>query len=298
MKVVPIAAPAPQSPAAATRTVKMTTQPTHSAELAAIIEGTPAPAAAQPQAPTGVPASNEEKTAEATPEALSPQHLALARKEKALRKQQLEWQAERDAFKAQQSGYISKDALKADALKVLAEAGVSVEQLMQQTLNATSTVDPVQAKIDALEAKLNGYEKQQAERTSSDYQQALKVIEGDVKMLVDSDPAFETIKARGATSEVVRLIESVFEKEGVILDVSEASALVEEKLFERTLKEVEQLNNLKKIQAKRQPPAPVAEAVPAGKGPAKTLTNAMGVTRQLSARERAILAFNGQLNKN
>lgn len=296
MKITNIAAPVPQSPAAQTRVIKMATQSTPSAEVAALLSGAAPKAVAQAPEVVGQPGQAEDKAPEAS-QALSPQHLALARKEKALRKQQLDFQAERDAFKSQQSGFISKESLKADALKTLADAGVSIEQLMQQSLNATSTVDPIQAKFAELEAKIAGYETQQTERTSSEYQQALKVIEGDVNLLVDSDPAFETIKARGQSGEVVRLIEQVFQSEGTILSVEEAATLVEDKLLERTLKEVEQLSTLKKVIAKRQPAAPVAEAVPAGKGPAKTLTNAMGVTRQLSSRERAILAFNNQLNK-
>lgn len=287
MKIVPKAAPSVQA-VQANHVIKMNTN------------STPLGSVAQPEAaPSGQAPTTEAAPVEATQtnQALSPQHLQLARKEKALRKQQLELQAERDAWKAQQAGYISKDALKADAIKALEEAGVSYEQLLQQQLNAPANVDPLQAKIDALEAKLNGYDAKQAERTTAEYQQALKVIEGDVTLLVESDPAFETIKARSATGEVVKLIERIFEAEGTILSVEDAARLVEEKLAEQTFDEVQKLSQLKKIQAKLQPvtPSPEAATAQAGQKPVKTLTNAMGVTRQLSARERAILAFNNQL---
>lgn len=274
MKIVPMANPAQSQPVASNRTIKMNTVSPNN-EVALPIAEAQAPEVAGQSAQVETPA-------EATTQAMSPQHLALARKEKALRKQQLDLQAERDAIKAE------RESFKAEREKFTS--------VTQQSFETTDTVDPVQAKIDALEAKINGYETSQTERTTQEYQQALKVIDADAKMLVDSDPAFETIKARGAHGEITKLVEAVFNKEGTILSVEEAAQMIEEKLFETTLKEVEQLSALKKVQAKRQPAAPAAE-VPAGKGPAKTLTNAMGVTRQLSARERAILAFNNQLNK-
>jgi hypothetical protein len=286
MKIIPVTSTAQVQALPETRTIKMATQPERSDAVNQVLT-TPA---------EGQVTESDAPTAEATIEPLSAQHLALARKEKALRRQQVELKAERDAWKAEQGKYIPKDQLKSNALKALEEAGITYDELVQQQLaNPSTEIDPIQAKITALEEKLANMDSKQAERTSADYQQALKVIEGDVRLLVDSDPAFETIKARGQEKEVVNLIEQVFNAEGVILNVDEAAKLVEEKLLEVTLKEVEQLNKLKKIQARLAPPPAPAVETPSPKGPSKTLTNAMSSTRQLSSRERAILAFNGQL---
>ena len=120
------------------------------------------------------------------------------------------------------------------------------------------------------------------------------MIEADVNLLVDSDPEFETIKATNSSQEVVRLIERVFNEEGTILSVEEAAKTVENALLEQTIKQMQRLNQVKKIQSKLAP-ALVAEKLTTPAKPGKTLTNAMGVSRQLTARERAILAFNNQL---
>jgi hypothetical protein len=68
--------------------------------------------------------------------------------------------------------------------------------------------------------------------------------------------------------------------------------MVEDYLVEEALK----VAKISKISKKLQPAAqPAAE--PIKQPAAKTLTNAMGTNRPLSAKERAVLAFEGKLNK-
>lgn len=297
MKITSIANPAATAPKAAeTRVIKMQTQRTPSSSVEGFSSETPVtpikPVAALSSATEGLKDPTEQKAPEAT-EQLSPQYVALARREKQLRKLQSDLNAERDAFKAQQQGYVSLDSLKADPLKALTEAGISYEQLTGAT--TADQVDPIQAKIDALEAKITGFDKNQADKAKQDYDQAISVIANDVKLLVSADPAYETIKATNSETEVVKLIEKVFQSEGTILSVEEAAQLVEDKLLDRTVNQVRQLSQLKKIQSRLSPPASTEEKPLPGKSQTRTLTNAMGVTRQLTARERAILAFNNQL---
>lgn len=261
-----------------------------------LVEADPAAVEAVSEENPGLntPATEAAPESEAT-KLTSQQHVELARKERRLVKLQQDIKAQQDALKSEQGKYISIEDLKADPYKYLNNAGVTYEQLTQQPA-AQTPQDTLQAKIDALEAKLSSFDTKQTEKEKSEYQQALSVISGDVDLLVGSDERFETIKATGSNQEVVKLIEKVFEAEGTILSVEDAAQMVEKHLEEQTLNQIQKLSKLKKMQAKLAPQAaPLDEKPLQGKAPTKTLTNAMGVARPLSARERAILAFNRQL---
>jgi hypothetical protein len=300
MKISPlINTAAPQTTPQLTphRTIKMKT-------VSGTSEYVPAPTPKAAEAEAGLDTKDvsveSQKTEEATPVAnvsLTPQYAKLVREQKALREQQQALKAERESWEKQRdSDYIPKQKLQENALAALAEAGISSEQLLQLQLDAPSAQDTqaaqLQAKIDALEAKLNGFDESQKQKVSQDYQQAVAVIRQDVTQLVENDPAYETIKVEGEVESVVQLIERVFQTEGKILSPEEAAKSVEEKLLERTVDKFKKLSQLKKLKERIEPSAPVdATASAAG----KTLTNKMGSGRPLSARERAILAFNNQL---
>ncbi len=99
--------------------------------------------------------------------------------------------------------------------------------------------------------------------------------------------------------DVVDLIEKTFKEDGILLTEDEAAQQVEDYLTEEAYK----LANLKKIQKRLQTssaststsatPAKSAET-PKQSQPMKTLTNAVGTSRQLTSKERAILAFKGE----
>jgi hypothetical protein len=115
------------------------------------------------------------------------------------------------------------------------------------------------------------------------------------------------IKATGSHGEVVKLIQKVFDEDGILMTVEDAAKLVEEELVSEYLK----YSKLNKIAKKINPqPAPAASqaAAPASQQgapsespkqpqPAKTLSNNMASSRPLTARERAILAAEGKLGK-
>lgn len=284
----------PAAPAAPLKTmqIKMKTMSPSAQDSQLVASRTPAvtPPVASEQ---GLETPDVETTPEAT-QALSPQYSALAKRERALRKLDDEFKQREASFKAQQGNLISLDDLKKDPFAALNKAGVTYDQLTQQPA-ADSPESALQAKIEALEARLSTFDKRIEDRDSESYKQAIKVIESDATLLVNSDPAYETIKAQGKTKEVVSLIEKIFETEGTILDVTEAAQLVEDALVEQSTKQYEMLGKLKKVQAKLTPPPATLEQQSISKQPGKTLTNAMGVQRPLSARERAILAFNNKL---
>lgn len=271
--------------------------------------------------------STEATPAEATPskeDPLSPQFAQLARKEKALRMEMQKLKAEREAFKTEReaaskvaqpeqpafdpSKYIPKERLLQDTLGTLMEQGIDYEKLAEMALNQQAPVPAaLQNHISKLEAKIAELEKattttQKSIQDAQDnsYKQAVNQIRNEAKQLVASDPdTYETIRTSGAVDDVVDLIEKTFKEEGILLTVEDAAKAVEDHLAEEAFK----YTQLKKIQNRLKPAAP-AQAAPATQQPqakqpqttpSKTLTNAVGTTRQLSARERAILAFKGEL---
>jgi hypothetical protein len=268
------------------------------ADTSAAIEETPAPKPAEDPA-------------------LSRQFAQLARQEKQLR---LKAQQQNEAIKVREAalqareqeiqakdtqyktGYTSLDRIKSDPLSVLAEAGVSYDDVVQQVLN-TQAVDPrLQSHIQKLEAKIASLEehntnsqKSYGEQQQAQYQAAVKQIRMDATQLVKNDPNFETIKATNSIQDVVELITKTYDKDGILLSVEEAANEVENYLMEEALK-ITQISKIKARMAQASTPRPSVQQTQAQpKQPQmRTLTNATSSTRQLSARERAILAFKGE----
>ncbi len=272
---------------------------------------------------------SEDQTQETAPEetaapkadpALSRQFAQLARQEKALRakahQQAQEFKQREEAIRAREqaltatkpdlTSYISKDRLKTDPLSVFAEAGLSYDEITQQILTQQPRDPRTEAHIARLEAKLAALEEgaQTAQKTyqeqqQAQYQAAVKQISTDAKKLVFTDPNFETIKATGSVKDVVELITQTYEKDGVLLTVEEAAQQVEDYLVDEAMK-ITQIDKIKKRMAAANASKPKSEvktqATSGQTQPAmKTLTNATASQRQLSAKERAILAFKGEL---
>lgn len=262
--------------------------------------------------PTPEATKSEEKT--------SPQLAVLARKERALRAEFQKLKAEQEAFKAKQTeyetSYIPKAKLteraKQDALGILTDLGITPDEFTQQLLNSSPQdhyVKKLEAKIQALEDAQNKTVSKIDEQQTQAYQQALKQIGNEAKLLIDSNPEFETIKARGEQQSVVDLIEEVFNKgwedkdlpAGHLLSIEEAAKYIEDHLFEEALK----LTQISKIKARmaQTPEAPAPEEKKqhtiTEKQPMKTLTNAVSASSKplgkKERRERAILAFQGKL---
>lgn len=265
-----------------------------------------------------------EETTPAEDPALSRQFAQLARQEKALRmkaqQQEQAWKAREQAMAAREAemtaqldqyktGYISRDQLKADPFSVLNENGLTYEQLTEQLLNPVqrdprmeATISKLEAKIRELETKTEDSGKQYKQQQADAYQAAVKQIESDVRSLVQNDPEFETIKATNSMRDVVELITQTYDKDGVLLTVEEAAKEVENYLMEEAMK-LTQIGKIKSRMAQNSASSSqTATSKPAG-NPApkqpqpgmKTLTNAASSSRQLSARERALLAFKGEL---
>lgn len=246
----------------------------------------------------------------ATAEAPNPQMEAFARKEKQLRNMQIKMQQEKQALESKlkqyETDYIPRSKFKEDPMSVLNDAGISYEQLSEMVLNAPNMNDPttraLMNKIKALEDKQNQTVRQQEESTKAQYQQAVKQIGNEIKMLVDSDAEYSTVKEAGMQDAVLELIEQTFQNEGYLMEVHEAAKQVENHLVEQALK----LANIEKVKSKlnsqlQKPVEPVQNK--AGTQPQiKTLTQNMPSqpAKRLSEKERkerALAAFYGKLNQ-
>lgn len=254
---------------------------------------------------------------------LSKQYALLARKEKALRlksqQQEQQYKQREEQLKSEltaqikaeleqqfRGDYIAKSRLKQSPLEVMAEADLSYDELTQQLINhqpadprTTALMNKMEAKIQQLEKSLEDSNKNYSKNQEESYTAALRQIERDATSLVESDPEFEAIKATNSVKDIVNLIDKTWKEDGVVLSVEEAAKEIEDYLVDRLLK----YNRIEKIQkrlaanaSKQQQSAPAQPAVQNKQPqPMKTLTNASSVSRPLSARERAVLAYKGEL---
>jgi len=200
--------------------------------------------------------------------------------------------------------YISKQRLKENPLDVLAEAELSYDELTKHALDQSqknpryeNLLQKQANEIQELRKIIENQQKTQQEQQDSSYKAAVAQIRADVTELVKTDPQFETVKATGSVNDVVELIEKTFKEEGRLMTVEEATQEVEDYLVNEALK----LTRIDKIKKRLTTPAQVkdqAATKPQDQKqtqPMKTLTNATSSTRQLSAKERAVLAFKGEL---
>lgn len=202
--------------------------------------------------------------------------------------------------------YISRSALKHDALSVLEAEGLATyDELTQRALSRTptdpivmNTISKLEAKIAELEAANKTSAQTYQEQQQAQYKAAVKQISLDAKSLVKSNPEeYEAIAKTGSVKDVVELIERTYKKDGVVLSVEEACTEVENYLVEEGL----QISRISKIK-KRMEQANASQAKSPQQTQAKqqtqgmkTLTNATASSRKLSAKERAVLAFKGEL---
>ena len=254
---------------------------------------------------------------------LSSQYAQLARREKALRSQALQLKQQNEAFAAREAAikakeaelqgnpnYIPKDKLSTDTLRVLEEAGISYEQLTEMALNGPShearqqqrVISELQAKLAKLEEGQTKGQQAFEEAQKNQYSQAIAQIKSEAKQLVSQGEQFELIHSMNQVDEVVELITKTFEADGVLLTVEEAAKAVEEHLEEEAMKltRIQKIQKRMNLQGGATPQSQVSSTQQGGNQkqsqPAmKTLTNSVASSRPLTARERAVLAFKGEL---
>lgn len=268
-------------------------------------------------APAPIIPDQNSPNSQAAPEAAAPpkvdaeRYAQLSRREKAIRTESLRLKQEKQALeeeKAKRQGYMSAEEYKQRFMSDPTSLGFSSEELSSVTMQQMNA-DPRDAAIAELRRELNALkggvdETKNAVQASQQkaVDQALKQISREVSLLVESNDAYETIKATGSQEAVVALIKETYDQDGVILSNEEAAQKVEEYLFNEAVK----LATLKKVQSKLAP----AEVVPQPTVPKPsnqpqkplitTLTHAgtppaSAANSERSRRERAMLAFKGQL---
>lgn len=251
-------------------------------------------------------------------EQMSPKLVELARRAKAQRAAQLRLQQEQQALataradierkqREYETNYIPKDRLQNDFLGVLADAGITPEQIqnyfMQQpTATVELKLQQAMKRIEELENGSKTFAKNQEEQAQQNYEAAINQIRNDAKVLVNTDPNFELVKEMRAEEEVVNLIKRVFDEgipgvytPGTVLSVDDAAAQVEDYLFE----EATRVANLSKVKQKLGVSAPVETSPKQTQQPLnkqqsiKTITNSMVATptKPLSAAERRARAI-------
>lgn len=275
----------------------------------------------QPVEKPDSPATTEDTQAEVKPAkdpALERQFQQLARQERQLRAkvkaemdsiaaQKAEIAKQQEAIKAKETeytqGYISKDQLKRDTYRILEEAGVQPETLYTEMTDRLLGKGPdprveahiraLESKIQQLEEKTSNGEKAQAESQQQAYKAAIKQIDMDVKQEVSSNPnEYKHILATKSQRDVTELIEATYKEEDRVMSVEEAAKEVETYLkdeYQRLKGRLEPAGQPAKVEAMLQK----QQTQPS----MKTLTNAASSTRKLSAKERAILAFKGELKQ-
>jgi hypothetical protein len=232
------------------------------------------------------------------------QERTIKQREEALQAREAELTSKYIPKEQLETEYVSKARLKQQTLQALAEAEVSYDDITQQQIEAANVNPHVDAHIKRLEAQIQKMnvqieESKKAQELQQDnsYKAAIKQITIDAQSLVKSNPEFETVRATNSVKDVVELIETTFKEEGRVMSVEEAAQEVESYLVE----EIDKLTRLEKIKKRISQVAPnkLAEQKPqdSPKQPQsmKTLTNAATSTRTLGAKERAILAFRGEL---
>jgi hypothetical protein len=189
-----------------------------------------APSAVRDASPSSAPDGDEAAAQPPRPhEPVSPHFAALARKEKQVRQAQQELKSAQQAWQQEQGNFISREQLVADPMKVLSELGIDYNKIVEFEL-ARINPDPNQALLDKivqLEGRLSKVDDTFKQRDDIELQAALKQIRSDVDLLVDSDAAYETIKATGAAADVVELIRRVFDQDGTVMPLEEAARAVE-----------------------------------------------------------------------
>ncbi len=257
-----------------------------------------------PQEAPAAPAASEEP--------LSSQYAVLARREKAIRQREQQLKAKEAALKPQEppkpaaptfdeSKYVSKDRLTQDPFVVLNELGLDYEKLTDLVVNAPkpeqmqmmNEMRLLKQEIAALRGETEGTKKSFEDSQKQQYDQAITSMTNEARVLIDRDPQFETIKATGSLKDVIGLIERTFNEDGVLMSVEDAAQEVENYLVDEAIR----LAKIKKIQQRLAPKPEAPKATDPKQSQLKTLTNSVSSNRQLSAKERAILAFQGKLNQ-
>jgi len=286
-------APVPQVERPNVRALKMRTNYNTNRDL----DLTPPPEQVTTEsAPVTTESSKPETVGSAPVEAtqpLSPQLAALAKEKRALQLQRAELdkaKAELEALKGNGAPDLEHE-LKSNPLGTLQKLGITYDQLTEAVLQ-----DPQNLELEKLRAEIaqikEGFNQTLAQRDTLAKEQVKREIAMDAQRLAAEGADYETVRETGSFPLVAEFIEQYFNETGQLMDTAEALELAEKVLFEEKANEFAKLS---KVRSKIAPqPAPQLQT---GQRQMRTLTSRDNATQPLSARQRAIAAFNGQLKR-
>lgn len=224
---------------------------------------------------------------------LSPQFAALAKQKRALQVKERELQ-DREKALTDSGTREGSEALiariKSQPLSVLQEHGVTYDQLTEAILGGQQGSPEIQALKDEIKALKEGVDTKFQSREAQQEEAALTEMLYEAEDLAKEGDAYELIREQDAYDQVLRLIEGTYRKTGRVLDVSHAMDQIETKL----LTDAERLARLKKVQGRITPTSPPLQPQ---QRQMRTLTARDSSTAPMSARQRAIAAFQGTLRK-
>lgn len=287
----PEAAPATQAERPNVRALKMRTNYSTDRDLTPAVEQVTtesAPAMTESSMPDKVEGAAVEAT-----QPLSPQLAALAKEKRALQLQRAELEkakAELDALKGSNAPNLEQE-LKSNPLGTLQKLGITYDQLTEAVLQ-----DPQNLELEKLRQEIaqikDGFNKTLAERDNLAKEQVKREIAMDAQRLAAEGSDYELVRETGSVPMVVELIERYFNETGEVMNTEEALSLIETELVE----EASKIAGLSKVRGKIAPQATAPQLQPAQKQ-MRTLTSRDNATQALTARQRAIAAFNGTLKR-
>jgi hypothetical protein len=234
------------------------------------------------------PAKEPAKT-EASKQLDSERFAQIARREKALFKKQQEFKAQQAAVDQKIQQYQQFEALRqqvaSNPLKAMEVLGISYQQLTDFILNgqkptAELEVQQVRREVEAMKQQRE-MERKQAEqlrkqRADSQFQSDSKEFDEDIaKFMSDNTDKYELVTMHAAQPIIRATIEQHYKNTKKIMDIEEATKLVEDYLEEQVKNTVEKS---KKFQAKQMPKEGQGQAnkeTGAKSNSTPTLTNAM-----------------------
>jgi len=262
------------------RSIRMKTQQ-ESIEAPEIVEETPVSTKTE---------SVEQATVEAT-QPLSPQFAALAKQKRAFQLEKAQW--EKDKLSAQTSNSGTEELIakiKSQPLSVLQEHGVTYDQLTEAILNGSDKINPEIQELKAeIKALKEGVDQTFITKEQQQEEAALTEMLYEAEALAKDGEDYVMIRENNAYDKVLRLIHSTYKQTGRVLNVSDAMNKVETD----ELIKAEKVARINKVQS-RIAPAPTLQQQ---RRPMTTLTARDTATSIMSAKARAIAAFNGTLKK-
>ena len=226
---------------------------------------------------------------------ISPQFAALAKQRRALQvkeRELAERQKELESRSSTQGGGVDLARLKAEPLSVLLEAGVTYDQLTEAILSDQGGTSSELAKVRAeMKALKEGFDQTLSAKEQAQETQVLAEMQREAASLIATGEEFEMIRVTKSLPDVMTLIKRTYKETGEVLDVTEALKLVEDQLLE----DATPIARLQKVQG-RLAPQPYQQ-MPQQQRQMRTLTSRDTAPVPLTPKQRAIMAFQGQLKR-